>query len=219
MQPTVFTRTNRLITGLAGLLGGATSIAMIGLYFTYSGPPPLTNVLIRTLLGVVVFVGFLIFAVGLARMLKSSGNGDPGMSGSLAITALITYITVTLVAASIEAGTSIWYPDGSMDPTVDGPLSAATVLLHGPIARFLVALFLIALYFATAKIFSNRVRSGSLALAIVNLALVPSLFFGMNPAFFYAANGWGTTATIGAVNMIWFAVLGLAVLRSKQRKV
>jgi hypothetical protein len=51
-------------------------------------------------------------------------------------------------------------------------------------------------------------------LAVVNLALAPSLFFGMDAADFYAANGWGAVASIGAVNVIWFAVLGRAILRS-----
>jgi hypothetical protein len=49
----------------------------------------------------------------------------------------------------------------------------------------------------------------------VNLAFVPSLFFGMDPAHFYAANGWGSTASIGAVNMIWIGAIGVALLRGR----
>ena len=50
-------------------------------------------------------------------------------------------------------------------------------------------------------------------LAVVNLAFVPSLFFGMDPADFYAANGWGSTASIGLVNMLWMGVIGVSILR------
>ena len=54
-----------------------------------------------------------------------------------------------------------------------------------------------------------------MVLAVINLALVPSLFFGMNAAFVYAANGWGSVASIGAVNLIWFAVHGGCVLGAR----
>jgi hypothetical protein len=211
----IFTPAQRLVTGLSGLLGGVLSLLMVGLYFVYSGPPPQGNVLTRNLITVVIFTGFLVFAVGLSRMLKAARHGDPGLSGSIAVTALLAYVSITLVSASLETGTSLWYPDGSMDPTVDGPLSAAAVLLHGPIARFLVATFLIALSVATRNhILPRWVRRGSIFLAATNLVLVPSLFFGMDAAFFYAANGWVSVALIGLINMMWFGLLGAVVLRS-----
>ena len=214
-----FDRTDRLVTGLCGLVGAVLSVAMVGLYFVYAGPPPLANVLSRTLLAVTTFTLFLIFAVGLHRMLAAARRGDPGLSGAVCTTALTSYVVVTLVSASVEAGTSLWHPDGSMDPTVDGPLSAATVLLHGPIARLLVAMFLVALSIAArGGILPGWVRVGNAVLALANLALVPSLFFGMDPAHFYAANGWGSTASIGAVNVIWFGVISVAVLRSRRSR-
>ena len=148
-------------------------------------------------------------------MLTVERNGDRGLAGAIAVTALNAYVVMTLVAASLETGTSLWFPDGSLDPTVDGPLSAAAVLLHGPIARVLVATYLIALSVAARDgVLSPRVRRWSVVLAIVNLALVPSLFFGMDAAFFYASNGWGSVALIGLINMIWFGVIGAAVLKS-----
>jgi hypothetical protein len=211
----VFSRTDRLVTGWSGLLAGTLSIGMVALYFVYSGPPPLENVLTRNLLTVVTFTGLLVFAVGLARLLRATRGGDAGLAGSVAAVALLGYVAVTLVSASLETGTSLWYPDGSMDPTVDGPLSAAVVLLHGPIARILVATFLLGLAAAGRGAVRTWVRVGSVAVALINLAMLPSLFFGMDPSFVYAANGWGSVATMGAVNMIWFAVLGGAVLRGR----
>lgn len=139
------------------------------------------------------------------------------MAGQIAITALHMYVVVTLVASSLEVGTSLQYPDGSLDPTVDGPLAAGMVLLHGPIGRVLVATFLLGLAAALSGrgCFPRWVLTGSVVLALANLALVPSLFFGMDAARFYAANGWGAVASIGALNVIWFAVLGRAVLRAR----
>ncbi len=52
------------------------------------------------------------------------------------------------------------------------------------------------------------------ALAAVNLAFVPSLFFGNDPSNFYAANGWGTTALMGALLGYWLLALGVATVRS-----
>lgn len=210
--------TERRVTGWAALLGGLLSLVMVGLYFVYSGPPPSANVLSRNLITLATFTAFLVFAVGVGRLLRDP-DGDAGLGGDLAVTALRAYVTVTLVAASLEVGTSLQYPDGDLDPTVDGPLAAGMVLLHGPIARVLVAVFLLALAAApTARqYFSRRVLRGGVVLALVNLALVPSLFFGMDAADCYAANGWGAVASIGAVNVIWFALLGRSVLRTPRR--
>jgi hypothetical protein len=211
------TSTDRLVTGWAALLGGILSLVMVALYFVYSGPPPESNVLSRNLITVATFTAFLVFAVGLGRMLRTFGGGDAGLAGEVALTALRTYVVVTLVATSLEVGTVLQYPDGSLDPTVDGPLAAGMVMLHGPIARVLVAVFFLG-FAATPAVrrhFSTRVVKGCIALAVVNLALVPSIFFGMDAADFYAANGWGATASIGAVNVIWLAVLGRAVLRTR----
>jgi hypothetical protein len=211
---TRYTATDRLVTGWAALLGGALSLVMVALYFVYSGPPPQSNVLTRNLITVATFTAFLVFAVGLGRMLR--GSGDGGMAGEIAVAALRTYVTVILVATSLEVGTSLQFPDGSVDPTLDGPLAAGMVMLHGPISRVLVAVFLLGLAASPSvrQRFSRRVVRGSVVLALVNLALVPSIFFGMDAADFYASNGWGAVASIGAINVIWFAVLGRAVLRA-----
>ncbi len=208
------TAVERRVTGWAAVGGGLLSLIMVGLYFVYSGPPPASNVLARNLITLATFTSFLAFAIGLGRLLRGAG-GDAGLAGELSVAALRLYVTVTLVAASLEVGTALQHPHAGLDPTVDGPLAAAMALLHGPIARALVAVFLIGL--ATApnarRLFSSRLLAGSVVLAVLNLALVPSLFFGMDAARFYAANGWGSTASIGALNVIWFTVLGAAILR------
>lgn len=51
-------------------------------------------------------------------------------------------------------------------------------------------------------------------LAGINVVFVPSLFFGNTPADFYAANGWGTTALVGAVLSYWLLALGISLYRS-----
>ncbi|OHV33403.1 MULTISPECIES: hypothetical protein [Pseudofrankia] len=206
-----FAAADRKLTGTCALLVCTLSLVMVPLYFVYSGPPPASNVLVRALITVVVFTLFLVFTTGLRRVL---GRGA-GLAGEIACTSGLVYAVMTMVAASLESGVALEYPDGSKDPTIDGPLANGMALLHGPIARLLVATFLIALAGAVHRTHSlpRRIRNGSVLLAVVNLAFVPSLFFGMDPANFYAANGWGSTASIGAVNMLWTGAIGAAILR------
>ncbi|CAO5162533.1 conserved membrane hypothetical protein [Frankia sp. AiPs1] len=206
-----FTAADRTLTGTCALLVCALSLVMVPLYFVYSGPPPASNVLLRVLITVVVLTFFLVFTTGLRRVLGRSA----GLAGEIACTSGLGYAVMTLVAASLEAGVALEYPDGSKDPTIDGPLANGMALLHGPIARLLFATFLIGLAVAVHRTHSlpRRVRNGSVLLAMVNLAFVPSLFFGMDPANFYAANGWGSTASIGVVNMLWTGAIGAAILR------
>jgi hypothetical protein len=215
-RPT-FSGGDRRLTGACALLVGVLSLIMVPLYFVYSGPPPASNVLTRNLITVVVFTLFLLFTVGLRRLL----GGRAGLAGDVVLAAGLAYVAMTLVAASLETGVALQYPDGSRDPTIDGPLANGMVLLHGAIARLLIATFLVALAVAVRRsgALPAWVATGSRILAAVNLAFVPSLFFGTDPADFYAANGWGSTASIGAVFMLWTGGIGMAILRSRQLRV
>ncbi len=205
---------DRKITGICATMVGALSLLMVPLYFVYSGPPPADNVLTRNLITVAVFTFFLIFTTALRRVLGG------GLASDIASMAGLVYASMTLVAASLETGVALQYPDGSKDPTIDGPLANGMALLHGPIARALLVTFLIALAVEIHRsgVLPSWVRTGSVVLAVVNLAFVPSLFFGMDPENFYAANGWGSTASLGMVNMLWIGAIGVALLRSEDRR-
>jgi hypothetical protein len=54
-------------------------------------------------------------------------------------------------------------------------------------------------------------------LAAINLAFVPALYFGDDPANFYSAQGWGTTASMGALWSLWTLAVSISVLRSSRR--
>lgn len=45
------------------------------------------------------------------------------------------------------------------------------------------------------------------------------MFFGNKPAFFYSANGWGSTATVGALLSYWLLMMSIVILRSTRRAV
>jgi type IV secretory pathway VirB2 component (pilin) len=208
----MFTAVERKITATSALLACALSLVMIPLYFMYSGSPPAGNVLVRNLMTAVIMTLFLIFAAGARRILGPRA----GVAGDVVAVAGVVYAAMTLVAASLETGVALQFPDGSKDPTVDGPLANGMALLHGPIARILIAVFLVALACGARRsgALPKWTRTGSVLLAVLNVGFIPSLFFGMDPRDFYAANGWGSTASIGAVLMLWTGVLGLAILRA-----
>ena len=49
-------------------------------------------------------------------------------------------------------------------------------------------------------------------LAAVNLAFVPSLYFGIDAARFYSALGWGNTALTAGLFLYWAVAAGVAAM-------
>ena len=54
-------------------------------------------------------------------------------------------------------------------------------------------------------------------LALVNLAFVPSLYFGIDAARFYSALGWGNTALTAGLFLYWVAAVGIAAMLPVKR--
>jgi hypothetical protein len=210
-------RTLRTLTGVSGILTGALALLVVPLYFVYSGPPPDWNTLTRTLLSIPMLVALLVFFTGARRLIQAAGNGNDTLA-SLVYGVGLTYVAVTLVSESMEAGVPLYAPGQGLDPTIDGPLAAGMVLIHGPIARILTAVVLIGIGYAVSRtgMLPRWVTVTGYILAAVNLAFLPSLYFGMDPADFYAANGWGSTASISSVFFYWVAAVGIAVLRRRR---
>jgi hypothetical protein len=67
---------------------------------------------------------------------------------------------------------------------------------------------------ARLKLLPTWVARSSFVLAVVNLAFVPAVFFGDDAADFYSAQGWGTTASMGAVWSIWTLAVSISIIRS-----
>ncbi|GAA4198991.1 hypothetical protein [Actinocatenispora rupis] len=210
------------LAGRAGLTVGALSVLLVALYFIYSGPPPEWNVLTRSLLTLVIVAVLTVFGVALARLLPTDDTGRRSVAGQLSIASLLTYVVVILFATSLEAGTPLAYPDKSMDPTTDGPLAAAMALAHGPIAHIWIAMFFLGLVAAVRRSAAPRIlpawtRRGTVVVAVINLLAVPSLYFGMDAATFYAVNGWGADALVGLITLMWVGFIGLGILRARTR--
>jgi hypothetical protein len=201
--------TLRRAVGLAGLFTAVLILVEVPLYFVYSGPPPDGNVLTRTLFGLVGLTFLAVFMTGLRSVVTVSGPMEP--VGRLMTAAGLMWVTIEFVSKGLETGAVIAAPE-PIDPTI---AVTGTYLLYGTITRLVEALFLVAFGFAVTR---DRVlplwtaRSAYL-LAAINLAFVPSIYFGNDPANFYAANGWGTTASMGAVFMLWLLAVSVALIR------
>ncbi|MFD9583332.1 hypothetical protein ACFWBM_01385 [Streptomyces sp. NPDC059980] len=204
----------RRLTGITAIATAAAFIIEVPLYFVYSGPPPDSNVLARLLIGILA-LAFLMVFVTVFRELVKAANPAYEWVGTLAFAAGLVYSTVTLVSSGLEAGAVI-ATDHAIDPTIT---VSGTYILYGSIGRLMLGLLLTAVGYAITRagLLPRWTGRTAVILAGVNMAFVPSLFFGNTPAHFYAANGWGTTALMGALFSYWMLALGIATYRSASR--
>lgn len=201
----------RRLTGVAGIAAAVAFIVEVPLYFVYSGPPPDGNVLSRLLIGIIALACLVVFVTALRELVKKA-NPAYEWAASMAFAAGLVYATITLVSSGLEAGAVI-AADHTIDPTIE---VSGTYILYGSISRLMLALFLTAVGFVVLRtnLLPRWTGRSAYVLAGINLAFVPSLFFGNTPAHFYAANGWGTTALMGAIFSYWLLALSISTYRS-----
>jgi hypothetical protein len=203
--------TVRRVAGGAGLVAAILTLIEVPLYFVYSGPPPDANVLTRSLFGLTGLTFLTVFMVYLRPMLT---RRDPRVEpmAMLASVAGLMWVVIEFVSTGLETGAVIASAE-PIDPTIT---VSGTYLLYGTITRLIEALFLIA-FAATvlrARSLPRWTAWSALLLAAINLAFVPSIYFGNDPANFYAVNGWGTTATMGGLFMWWLLATAIATIRA-----
>jgi hypothetical protein len=202
----------RQITAWTGIAAGITVFAAIPLYFVYDGPPPPDNVFTRCLITLFTAAFTLVFFSGFTQLIRA--QGDREWHASLFWGTSLLYVGFVLLGAAHEAGVAFNAP-GVMDPTIDGPLADANILIHGSIKRLLTAVMLLV---AGSAVLSTRLIPRWLGfaawgIALINLAFVPSIYFGKDPTAFYSAIGWGNTAMVGSFIMYWIIAVSIALLR------
>lgn len=207
----------RRLTGISGVMIGAGATLLVPLYFMYSGAPPAWNVLTRNLVNLVLCALVIVFIAGLCQLIRRADAAYEA-AGSIVYGAGVTYVAATLVATSLEVGVVLAAPDATLDPTIDGPLAHGSMLLHGSIARILTAVFLGAAGYAIRrnKSFPSWACGTAYGIALFNLAFVPSLYWGTDPAQFYSAVGWGNTAFAAVFLPYWMLAVGIAMIRQRE---
>ena len=198
------------ITAFAGIAAAFTVFAAIPLYFVYDGPPPAENILTRCLITLFTAAFMLVFFSGFTHWIRKQGR-DQEWQASLFWGASLLYVGFVLLGAAHEAGVAFNAP-GVADPTIDGVLADANILVHGSIKRILTAVLLIAgaLAIQGTRALPRWLALAGWAIALVNLAFVPSLYFGKDPTAFYSAIGWGNTALVGSFVIYW--ILAVAIV-------
>jgi hypothetical protein len=199
-------------TGFLGVVVFVLGVVVLPLYFTYSGPPPIANVLTRILVNMLACVALIAFLVGFRELILEA-RADCTWLGTLAFTFGLVFVTLTFVADSIQVG-AVLGTKGEMDPTMIGGGGEGSILIFGPMARLLTALFLIT---AAAAILATHVLPTwtarmAQAVAVFHLAMVPSLFSGTLPAHFYSINGWNIPVA-GGLFLTWILGTSIVILR------
>jgi len=202
------------ITGWSGVAIAVLAIATVPLYFMYEGPPPAWNVFTRNLVGLIDFAFMIAFIAGFSHLLRRKGPAFDWLA-SVFQSAGMLFVAVGLVAVSLEAGVVFGTPDGSIDPTINGTLAEGNMLIQGSIKRLLTVVMLLAAGFAVirAQIAPRWLGYAAYAIALFNLAFVPSMYFGKDAAVFYSAIGWGNSAFCASFLAYWILAIGIVLLR------
>ncbi len=208
--------TIRRSTGMFGLLSTSILLTTIPLYFVVSVPPPQWIVLTRVLISIVGCSLLIVFLVGF-RMVLLESNRNLEWAATVVLVSGLMYVVFGLVAKSMEAGTAIVSPV-PIESARFGVLAPGQFLLWGAIGRAMMALFLSAagLVLRRGRLMPVWVGRLSWILAAVNLAFVPSIYFGPDSTHFYTANGWGTTATVPGLVVCWILLASIVLVRKRE---
>ena len=204
----------RYITGLSGVAIAVLSTLVIPLYFMYSGPPPAWNVFTRDLVGLLTCAVLIVFFAGFSHLIRSAGAAYEWIASLMYGTGLL-FVGVTLVAISLEAGVVFGSPNGTVDPTIDGPLADGNILIHGSIKRLLTVVFLVPSAYALlrTRMVPRWIGRAAYVIAAIDMVFVPSIYFGKDATQFYSAIGWGNSALVAALFGYWILAVGVTLLR------
>jgi hypothetical protein len=204
----------RRITGLSGVALAISGMATLPLYFMYAGPPPAWNVFTRELIALFSFTSLILFVTGFSCLIRRSGAAYEWVA-SVFHGAGLLFVGIALVAVSLEAGVVFGAPDGTLDPTIDGPLAEGNILMQGSIKRLLTAIMLVAGGFAVLRtaLVPRWMGYAAYVIAAFNLFFVPSMYFGKDATRFYSAIGWGNSAFCASFLAYWILAVGIVLLR------
>jgi hypothetical protein len=204
----------RQFTGISGIIIFLLSMVVLPLYFVYDGPPPVSNILTRALINMFVCTALIIFLVGFRQLIRETGR-DFEWIASLSFTFGLVFSIITFVSDAIQVG-SVLGKSGGIDPTTVGSGAESAILLFGPIARMLTSMFLFTTAMAILGTHMLPKWTARMAqiIAIFHFVLIPSIFSGTDPSYFYSINGLGIPIS-GSLLLVWILVVSVMILRKK----
>lgn len=172
----------------------------------------------RILLGLVLYVTLMVFAVGIRELVRRASPSDEWL-GTLSFASMAVWVGVTLVANGLEGGAALDARGGRGDPSVARALTMGYLLIYNSSIAFVVT----AMYMGTvacATQVTAILPRWTAWLAWVSVALcvvaVPTMYLGpADPAGFYNAAGWGAALVANFPPLVWFLVVGVILIRRR----
>ncbi len=201
----------QFLTGVFGIAFAALNFLVIPLYFIYSGPPPVRNVLTRIFISMFATTCLIIFLVGFRHSILQA-SADFEWLGTLCLTLGLAHAILLFVADSLQAG-SVLGKTGLIDPTLIGSGAERTMILYGPMSRLLGFTFLLSA--GTAILLTSVLPAWigwfAFSIGIIQLAFIPTIFSTTDPTRFYSVNGWGIPIA-GGFYLLWVLSASIALI-------
>ena len=174
------------------------------------------NIMTCVLLDLFILGFFMIFSAGLRHLIRQS-DAQQEWLGTLFFGVGLVYVTLTLVADSLQATQVIDALTVPGDPTVIRTLMESLFLMYGSVALFLMALFMAVASFATTVGNALPKWSGwvGYACALSCLVFVPSMYVRhIDMQGFYNPAGLGPEAFASGFPLaVWMITVGILMIR------
>lgn len=223
------------LTGICGLISVVLWLCIFPLYMVGDNPPTSVYdgvasaeflfkihnfVFTRILLGLVLYVALMVFAVGFRDLVRRA-NPDYEWLGTLLVAAMGVWVGVTLVANGMEGGAALDTLGGNADPSVVRALTEGYLLIYnGAIAFVITGLFLGAAGYATFAIGILPRWTGWLAYIATALCAisVPTMYVGaVDYTKFYNVGGFGAAIIANFPPLFWFLAVSVLMLRKSRQ--
>jgi hypothetical protein len=175
-----------------------------------------TNIMSCVFLDLIILTLLMIFFAGVRHLIRQAHNE---WLASLFFGTGLVFVTLTLVADSLQASTAI----DALNPPGDGVIIRtmweSTLLMYGAVALWLMALFMAILSYVT--LLSGALPKWSAwvgyACALACLVFVPTMFVHhVDTMGFYNPAGWGAEAIANGFPLAaWMIVVGLLMVRKR----
>ena len=218
------------VAGALGVLACAIGFAEFPLWFVGEAMPPFSDAvafsqfaarhgtlyLSRTLMDLFIFALLLVFFGGFRHLIVRAHASWEWLATTFFGVA-VAYVAVTLVSDAFAGTVGLHALGKRADPAVVRALNESTVLLFGSVAEVLVATMTIVAgiaVLATRALPRWTAWVGFFA-AAVNLAFVPTMYFGTDFTRFYSAAGDGPAAAAPFAFILWILATALCMVRKR----
>ena len=170
----------------------------------------------RTLLDMFIFVFLMVFMAGFRQVIIQK-RPELEWLATLFFGIGMVYSALTLVSDSITGGVGLDTIGGNPDPNVIRALTESTILMFGSVGLILIAAMLFLAGYLTFTSAALPKWTGWVAIiaAVLNLAFIPSMYFGNNPQGFYTASGWGPAVGATFPFLLWILVASIVMVRKR----